>query len=135
MKTTAIFTRQITTATLSEIDLVRKGWQIKFTATDGTVVATKQDIVEMSHPEAAAGNMTAHNAFKADTPNGEVVITKIDFGPGKVGLIWNAKRRTSEAWLNRSVVLKKRSDIDDFELDLDEAARRAFWEDCVEGRI
>ena len=126
MKTTAIFTRQITTSTLSEIDLVRRGWQIKFTATDGTVVATKQDVVEVSHPEAAAGNMTALNTFKADTLNGEVIITKIDFGPGKVGLIWNAKRGASEAWLNKSVVLEKRSDIDDFEFDFDEAARRAF---------
>ena len=126
MKTTAIFTRQITTSTLSEIDLVRRGWQIKFTATDGTVVATKQDIVEMSHPESAAGNMTAHNAFKADTTNGEVIITKIDFGPGKVGLVWNAKECVSEAWLNKPVVLEKRSDIDDFEFEFDEAARRSF---------
>lgn len=63
MKTTAIFTRQITTSTLSEIDLVRQGWQIKFTTADGTVVATKQDVVEMSHPEIAATNMTCNNTL------------------------------------------------------------------------
>ena len=135
MKTTAIFTRTLTTSSLSEIDLVRKGWQIKFTTTDGTVVATKQDVVEMSHPETAATNMTCHNTFKSDTLNGEVIITKIDFGPGKTGLVWNAKEHVTEAWLNKPVVLEKQSDVDDFDIDFDDAARRAFWEDCVEGRI
>ena len=135
MKTIAIFTRQITTSTISEFDLVRLGWQIKFTTADGKIVATRQDVIEMSHPESAAGNMTAHNAFKSDTLNGEVIIAKIDFGPGKTGLVWNAKGRVSEAWLNMPVVLEKQSNIDDFELDFDENARRAFWEDCVEGHI
>ena len=135
MKTTAIFTRTHTTSTVSAFDLVRQGWQIKFTTTDGTVVATKQDVVEMSHPETAATNMTCHNTFKSDTLNGEVIITKIDFGPGKTGLVWNAKEHVTEAWLNKPVVLEKQSDVDDFDIDFDDAARRAFWEDCVEGRI
>ena len=102
MKTTSIITRQITTSTLTEIDLVRQGWQIQYTTTDGKVIATKQKVVEMSHPESAAGNMTTYN-LSADTPSGELIVAKIDFGPGKVGLIWNTKKRLAEAWLNKPV--------------------------------
>lgn len=103
----AIFTRTFTTNTLSEIDLVKEGWQIKFTTADGTVVATKQDVVELYLPEAAELDMTIHNTEKYNTHEGEIIISKIDFGPGKVGLIWNAKERVAEAWLNRPVILKK----------------------------
>lgn len=104
MKTNAIFTFQITTPSLSEIDLVKEGWQIKFTTVDGTVVATKQNVVEMFHPETAAMNMTIHNIEMYNTHEGEFIITKIDFGPGKTGVVWNAKERVAEAWMNRPVI-------------------------------
>ena len=100
MTTTAIFTIQITTNVLSDIDLVKEGWQIKFSTTDGFVVATKQDVVEMFHPETAAMNMTIQNTEKYNTHMGELIITKIDFGPDKIGLVWNAKQRIVEAWLH-----------------------------------
>ena len=100
MITTAIITTQITTSVLSDIDLVKEGWQIKFSTTDGLIVATKQDVVEMFHPETAAMNMTIQNTEKYNTHMGELIITKIDFGPGKIGVVWNAKQRIVEAWLH-----------------------------------
>ena len=100
---TAIVTRTFTTNTLSEIDLVKEGWQIKFTTADGTIVATKQDVVE-TYPETAELNMTIQNTEKYNTHEGEIIVSKIDFGPGKVGLIWNAKDRCAEAWMNRPVI-------------------------------
>ena len=100
MTTTAIFTIQITTSVLSDIDLVKEGWQIKFSTADGAVVATKQNVVEMFHPETAAMNMTIQNTEKYNTHMGELIITKIDFGPHKVGVVWNAEQRVAEAWLH-----------------------------------
>lgn len=100
MTTTAIFTIQITTSVLSDIDLVNEGWQIKFSTADGFVVATKQNVVEMFHPETAAMNMTIQNTEKYNTHMGELIITKIDFGPHKVGVVWNAEQRVAEAWLH-----------------------------------
>lgn len=133
MTTTAILTRQITTSILSGIDLVKEGWQIKFTTTDGTVIATKQDIVEMFHPETAAMNMTIHNTEKYNTHVGEVIIAKIDFGPGKTGLVWNAKGRVAEAWLNRPVIPKEdEEEISQEDIDYDNACFDADMRDFEE---
>ena len=47
---------------------------------------------------------TIQNTEKYNTHEGEIIVSKIDFGPGKVGLIWNAKDRCAEAWMNRPVI-------------------------------
>ena len=54
----------------------------------------------MFHPETAAMNMTIQNTEKYNTHMGELIITKIDFGPHKVGVVWNAEQRVAEAWLH-----------------------------------
>lgn len=100
MITSAILTYQITTSVLSDIDLVKEGWQIKFSTTDGLVVATKQDVIKMFQPATAAMNMSIQNIEKHNTHVGDLIITKIDFGPGKIGVVWNIEKRVAEAWLH-----------------------------------
>ena len=123
MKTTAIFTRTLITATVPAFDLVRQGWQIQSIDIDGVITATKQQLVNCDKDDVAA-NMILRNRFDSKKKYGTEIISKVDFGVGKTGLRWDFDRQTVEAWLNRP-----QSAPDS------EAARRAFWEDCVEGRI
>lgn len=103
MKTTAIFTRTLTTSTVSAFDLVRQGWQIQSIDIDGMITATKQRLVNCDK-EAAASNMTRHNLYDSKKKYGTEIVSKIDFGVYKVGLVWNAKDRCAEAWMNRPVI-------------------------------
>ena len=103
MKTTAIFTRTLTTSTVSAFDLVRQGWQIVSIDIDGVITATKQQIVNCDK-EAAMSNMTRHNLCDSNKEYGTEIVSKIDFGVYKVGLVWNAEDRCAEAWMNRPVI-------------------------------
>lgn len=103
MKTTAIFTRTLTTSTVSAFDLVRQGWQIVSIDTDGVITATKQQVVNCDK-DAAMSNMMLRNLYDSKRKYGTEIISKIDFGVYKVGLIWNAKDRCAEAWMNRPVI-------------------------------
>ena len=103
MKTTAIFTRTLTTSTVSAFDLVRQGWQIVSIDIDGTVTATKQQLVNCDK-EAAMSNMMLHNLFDSKKKYGTEIVTKIDFGVYKVGLVWNAKDSCAEAWMHRPAI-------------------------------
>lgn len=99
MKTNAIFTRELTTTTVSAFDLVRQGWQVQFIDFNGVITATKQEVVACD-PKTAASNMTMHNLFDSEKKYGTEIITKIDFGVGKVGLFWDATRRHADAFMN-----------------------------------
>lgn len=123
MKTTAIFTRTLTTNTVPAFDLVRQGWQIVSIDLDGVITATKQQLVNCDK-ESVAANMILRNRFDSKKKYGTEIISKVDFGVGKTGLRWDFDRQTVEAWLNRP-----QSAPDS------KAARRAFLEDCVECRI
>ena len=103
MKTTAIFTRTLTTSTVSAFDLVRQGWQIVSIDIDGVITATKQQLVNCDK-DAAMSNMTRHNLCDSKKKYGTEIISKIDFGVYKVGLVWNAEDRCAEAWMNRPVI-------------------------------
>ena len=103
MKTPAIFTRTLTTNTVSAFDLVRQGWQIVSIDTDGVITATKQQLVNCDK-DAAMSNMMLRNLYDSQRKYGTEIISKIDFGVYKVGLIWNAKDRCAEAWMNRPVI-------------------------------
>ena len=103
MKTTAIFTRTLTTSTVSAFDLVRQGWQIQSIDVNGVITATKQQIVNCDK-DAAMSNMTRHNLCDSNKEYGTEIISKIDFGVYKVGLVWNAEDRCAEAWMNRPVI-------------------------------
>ena len=103
MKTTAIFTRTLTTNTVSAFDLVRQGWQIVSIDIDGVITATKQQLVNCDK-DAAMSNMMLRNLYDSKKKYGTEIISKIDFGVYKVGLIWNAKDRCAEAWMNRPVI-------------------------------
>ena len=103
MKTPAIFTRTLTTNTVSAFDLVRQGWQIVSIDTDGVITATKQQVVNCDK-DAAMSNMMLRNLYDSKRKYGTEIISKIDFGVYKVGLIWNAKDRCAEAWMNRPVI-------------------------------
>lgn len=103
MKTTAIFTRTLTTSTVSAFDLVRQGWQIQSIDIDGTVTATKQQLVNCDK-EAAMSNMMLHNLFDSKKKYGTEIVTKIDFGVYKVCLVWNAKDERAETFMNRPVI-------------------------------
>ena len=98
MKTTAIFTRELTT-TISAFDLVRRGWQIVSIDIDGVITATKQEVVACD-PKTAASKMTTHNLFDSKKKYGTEIITKIDFGVGKTGLFWNAAMGRADAFMN-----------------------------------
>ena len=103
MKTTAIFTRTLTTSTVSAFDLVRQGWQIQSIDIDGVITATKQQLVNCDK-DAAMSNMTRHNLCDSNKEYGTEIVSKIDFGVYKVGLVWNAEDRCAEAWMNRPVI-------------------------------
>lgn len=103
MKTTAIFTRTLTTSTVSAFDLVRQGWQIVSIDIDGAITATKQQIVNCNK-DTAMSNMTFRNLYYFKKKYGTEIISKIDFGVYKVGLVWNAEDRCAEAWMNRPIV-------------------------------
>lgn len=120
MKTTAIFTRTLITSTVPAFDLVRQGWQISSIDIDGTVTATKQQVVNCDK-EAAASNMMLRNLFDSKKKYGIEYVTKIDFGVYKVGLVWNAETQQVESWMNRptitdiSSVIPKEGEEDDFD--------------------
>ena len=103
MKTPAIFTRTLTTSTVSAFDLVRLGWQIVSIDIDGVIIATKQQIVSCDK-DAAMSNMMLHNIYDSKKKYGTEIISKIDFGVYKLGLVWNAEDRCAEAWMNRPVI-------------------------------
>ena len=120
MKTTAIFTRTLTTSTASAFDLARQGWQIVSIDIDGVITATKQQLVNCDK-EAAASNMMLRNLFDSKKKYGIEYVTKIDFGVYKVGLVWNAKDERAETFMNRptitdiSSVIPKEGEEDDFD--------------------
>ena len=120
MKTTAIFTRTLTTNTVSAFDLVRQGWQIVSIDIDGVITATKQQLVNCDK-DAAMSNMMLRNLYDSKKKYGTEIISKIDFGVYKVGLVWNAKDRCAEAWMNRPVitdvssVIPKEDEVDGFD--------------------
>ena len=120
MKTPAIFTRTLTTNTVSAFDLVRQGWQIVSIDIDGVITATKQQLVNCDK-DAAMSNMMLRNLYDSKKKYGTEIISKIDFGVYKVGLIWNAKDRCAEAWMNRPVitdissVIPKEDEVDSFD--------------------
>ena len=103
MKTTAIFTRTLTTSTVPAFDLVRKGWQIVSVDINGVITATKQQLVNCDKG-AAMYNMMLHNLHDSNKKYGTEIVSKIDFGVYKVGLVWNAEDRCAEAWMNRPVI-------------------------------
>ena len=103
MKTTAIFTRTLTTSTVSAFDLVRQGWQIVSVDINGVITATKQQLVNCDKG-AAMSNMMLHNLHDSNKKYGTEIVSKIDFGVYKVGLVWNAEDRCAEAWMNRPVI-------------------------------
>ena len=120
MKTPAIFTRTLTTNTVSAFDLVRQGWQIVSIDIDGVITATKQQLVNCDK-DAAMSNMMLRNLYDSKKKYGTEIISKIDFGVYKVGLVWNAKDRCAEAWMNRPVitdissVIPKEDEVDGFD--------------------
>ena len=103
MKTTAIFTRTLTTSTVSAFDLVRQGWQIVSIDIDGVITATKQQLVNCDK-DAAMSNMMLRNLYDSKKKYGTEIVSKIDFGVYRVGLVWNADARRAEAWMNRPVI-------------------------------
>lgn len=134
MKTTAIFTRTLTTNTVSAFDLVRQGWQIVSIDVDGVITATKQQLVNCDK-DAAMSNMMLHNLFDSKKKYGTEIVTKIDFGVYKVGLVWNAKDERAETFMNRptisdisSVIPKEGEDygFDFYSSDEDLAAEEAW---------
>lgn len=103
MKTPAIFTRTLTTSTVSAFDLVRQGWQIVSIDTDGVITATKQQVVNCDK-DAAMSNMMLRNLYDSKKKYGTEIISKIDFGVYKVGLVWNAKDERAETFMNRPTI-------------------------------
>ena len=103
MKTAAIFTRTLTTHTVPAFDLVRQGWQIVSIDINGVITATKQQFVNCDK-DAAMSNMMLHNLFDSKKKYGTEIISKIDFGVYKVGLVWNADARRADAWMNRPTI-------------------------------
>ena len=120
MKNSAIFTRTLTTNTVSAFDLVRQGWQIVSIDIDGVITATKQQLVNCDK-DAAMSNMMLRNLYDSKKKYGTEIISKIDFGVYKVGLVWNADARRAEAWMNRPVitdissVIPKEDEVDGFD--------------------
>ena len=103
MKTPAIFTRTLTISTVSAFDLVRLGWQVVSIDIDGAITATKQQIVSCDK-DAAMSNMMLHNLYDSKKKYGTEIVSKIDFGVYKVGLVWNAKDERAETFMNRPVI-------------------------------
>lgn len=103
MKIPAIFTRTLTTSTVPAFDLVRQGWQIQSIDIDGVITATKQQLVNCDK-DAAMSNMMLRNLYDSKKKYGTEIISKIDFGVYKLGLVWNVEDRCAEAWMNRPVI-------------------------------
>lgn len=103
MKTTAIFTRTLTTSTVPAFNLVRQGWQIVSIDIDGVITATKQQLVNCDK-EAAMSNMMLRNLYDSKKKYGTEIVSKIDFGVYKVGLVWNAEEGRAETFMNRPVI-------------------------------
>lgn len=103
MKTNAIFTRTLTTNTVSAFDLVKQGWQIVSIDIDGVITATKQQVVNCDK-DAAMSNMMIRNLYDSQKSYGTEIISKIDFGVYMAGLVWNAEDRRAEAWMHRPVI-------------------------------
>lgn len=103
MKATAIFTRTLTTNTVTAFDLVRQGWQIVSIDIDSTITATKQQIVSCDK-ESAASNMMLRNLFDSKKKYGTEIVSKIDFGVYKVGLRWNEETERAETFMNRPTI-------------------------------
>ena len=103
MKTTAIFTRTLTTSTVPAFDLVRQGWQIQSIDIDGVITATKQQLVNCDK-DAAMSNMKRHNLCDSNKEYGTEIVSKIDFGVYKICLVWNAEDRCVEAWMHHPVI-------------------------------
>ena len=135
MKTTAIFTRTLTTSTVSAFDLVRQGWQIVSIDIDGVITATKQQLVNCDK-DAAMSNMMLRNLYDSKKKYGTEIISKIDFGVYKVGLVWNAEDKCAEAWMNRPVitdissVIPKEDEVDgfDFYISNEDLAAAEDWD-------
>lgn len=131
MKTNAIFTRTLTTATVSAFDLVRKGWQIVSVDITGVITATKQQVVSCDK-DAAMSNMMLRNLYDSQKSYGTEIVSKIDFGVYKIGLVWNAEDRRVESWMNRptisdiSSVIPKEDEFDSFSSDEDLEAEDAW---------
>ena len=149
MKTTAIFTRTLTTSTVPAFDLVRQGWQIQSIGINGVITATKQQIVNCDK-DAAMSNMTRHNLCDSNKEYGTEIVSKIDFGVCKLGLVWNAEDRCAEAWMNRPVitdissVIPKEDEVDGFDsyISNEDLAAAEDWDartskedqDCLSNR-
>lgn len=103
MKTNAIFTRTLTTNTVSAFDLVKQGWQIVSIDIDGVIAATKQQVVNCDK-DAAMSNMMLRNLYDSQKPYGTEIVSKIDFGVYKVGLIWNAEDRCADTFMNHPTI-------------------------------
>ena len=120
MKTNAIFTRTLTTATVPAFDLVKQGWQIVSIDINGVITATKQQVVNCDK-DAAMSNMMLRNLYDSQKSYGTEIVSKIDFGVYKVGLVWNAEDRRVESWMNRptisdiSSVIPKEEEFEDFD--------------------
>ena len=100
---TAIVTRTVTTSTVSAFDLVRHGWFIQSNI-NGTITASKQQVCDFKHPELASLRMEEWNFNNSKFTYGLDLITKIDFGPCKVGVVWNDTICRAEAWMHRPEV-------------------------------
>ena len=135
MKTTAIFTRTLTTSTVSAFDIVRQGWQIVYIDIDGVITATKQQLVNCDK-DAVMSNMMLRNLYDSKKKYGTEIISKIDFGVYKVGLVWNAEDKCAEAWMNRPVitdissVIPKEDEVDgfDFYISNEDLAAAEDWD-------
>lgn len=103
MKTTAIFTRTLTTSTVPAFDLVRKGWQIQSVDIAGVITATKQQVVNCDK-DAAMSNMMLRNLYDSQKSYGAEIVSKIDFGVYKMGLLWNEEDRCVETFMHRPVI-------------------------------
>lgn len=103
MKTNAIFTRTLTTSTISAFDLVKQGWQIISVDVTGVITATKQEVVSC-YKDTVMSNMMLRNLYDSQKSYGTEIISKIDFGVYMMGFIWNAENKCAETFMNRPVI-------------------------------
>ena len=81
-----------------------------------------------------------HNLCDSHKEYGTEIVSKIDFGVYKLGLVWNAEDRCAEAWMNRpvitdisSVILKEDEEcISQEDIDYDNACFDADMRDFEE---
>lgn len=103
MKTNAIFTRTLTTSTISAFDLVKQGWQIVSVDVTGVITATKQQVVSC-YKDTVMSNMMLRNLYDSQKSYGTEIISKIDFGVYMMGFIWNAENKCAETFMHRPVI-------------------------------